>query len=59
MVSVREAAKMLGICEKHVYTLSKEGKLPRVQIGARVCYSVETLRAWVRAHETAAATNRV
>ncbi|MEO6435647.1 MAG: helix-turn-helix domain-containing protein, partial [Tepidisphaeraceae bacterium] len=52
-VSVREAAMMLGVSEKHVYTLSVKGDLPRVQIGARVCYRVEAPRAWLAAHEAA------
>lgn len=51
VVSSGEAAKMLDVSEKHLYTLSMKGDLPRVLIGARVCYRVETLRAWVAAHE--------
>lgn len=53
VVSAGEAADMLGISEKHLYTLSTKGNLPRVQIGARVCYRIETLKAWVAAHESA------
>ena len=51
VVSGGEAAKMLGVSERHLHTLSKKGDLPRVQIGARVCYRLETLRAWLERHE--------
>ena len=51
VVSAREAANMLGISERHLYALSAKGDLPRVRIGARVCYRIETLREWLVAHE--------
>jgi excisionase family DNA binding protein len=59
VVAVGEAANMLGISERHLQTLSTKGNLPRVQIGARVCYRVETLRAWVAAHETAGEAKQI
>lgn len=51
VVSSREAAAMLNISEKHLYTLSTKGDLPRVMVGARVCYRIETLKVWVARHE--------
>jgi len=54
VVSSREAAKMLDVSERHLHMLSTKGELPRVKIGARVCYRPETLRAWLAAHESGA-----
>jgi excisionase family DNA binding protein len=51
VVSSREAAEMLSVSERHLHMLSSKGDLPKVRIGARVCYRVETLRAWLAAHE--------
>jgi excisionase family DNA binding protein len=46
-----EAAKALGISERHLWQLSKDGKIPhrRVGDGKRVMclYSVEVLKAWL------------
>jgi excisionase family DNA binding protein len=51
VVTAQEAAKMLNISDRSLYTLSAKGELPRVLIGARVCYRIETLRNWVEAAE--------
>ena len=51
VVSTREAAKLLDVSEKHLHMLSTKGDLPRVKIGARVCYRLETLRTWLAEHE--------
>ncbi len=46
-----EAAKALGISQRHLWQLSKDGKIPhrRVGDGKRVMclYSVEVLKAWL------------
>ena len=52
VVSAREAAKMLGVSDRHLHRLSTEEGLPRVRIGARVCYRIETLETWLKAHES-------
>lgn len=35
VASAREAAQMLGVCERHVYDLMDEGLLPEVSLGRR------------------------
>ena len=52
VVSTREAARMLDISERHLHTLSNKGAIPKVKIGSRVCYRIESLRAWLTAHES-------
>ena len=48
LLTGREAARMLAICERTLYTLTKAGAIPAVRIGRAMRYSVEDLRAWVR-----------
>ena len=43
-LSVEEAAQSLGISEKLLRTLTKEGKIPVFHAGCRVLYPVETLK---------------
>ena len=52
VVSVREVARMLDVSERYIHMLSTKGDLPKVKIGARVCYRVETLKAWLAAHDS-------
>lgn len=46
-----EAAKALGISQRHLWRLSKEGKIPHRRIGDGkriIClYSPEALKAWL------------
>jgi excisionase family DNA binding protein len=51
VVSASEAAKMLGISDRTLYSIAKQGKLATVRIGSRVCYRVETLREWLASLE--------
>ena len=51
VVSKQEAARMLGISDRTLHTLTHEGKLPCMRVSARVCYSIETLRRWVAEQE--------
>ena len=48
LISGREAAKLLSVCERTLYTLTKAGEIPAVRIGRAVRYSVDELQAWVR-----------
>ena len=48
LVSPREAARLLSICEKTLWTLSKNGEIPAVRIGRAVRYSMDELQAWIR-----------
>ena len=47
-VSVKEAARMLGVCERTIRTLTKSGELPVIRIASRVLYSREDLIDFVR-----------
>jgi len=51
VISSGEAAKLLGISNRTLYSLSESGEVPRVRIGSRVCYRMETLQAWVASRE--------
>jgi hypothetical protein len=54
LVNEREAARLLGVCAKSVWSRTfPRGTLRSVRIGSRVLYSVETLRAWVAEQEAA------
>ncbi len=46
-VNRREAASMLGISERLLWTWTKAGTIPHVRIGTRVLYPVEQLRQWL------------
>ena len=47
-VNAKEAARLLGICERTLRTLTRNGELPVVRIMTRVLYSVEDLREFIR-----------
>jgi excisionase family DNA binding protein len=48
LVSPREAAKLLSVCEKTLWTLTKAGQIPVVRIGRAVRYSMDDLRDWIK-----------
>ena len=48
LLTPREAAESLGICERTLYGLTKQGELPVVRIGRAVRYSVDDLKAWIK-----------
>lgn len=54
VVSAREAAKMLDVSERLLFALTARGEVPRVKIGKRVCYRVESLRTWLATNESPA-----
>lgn len=58
VVSTSEAAKMLGVSDRHLHRMSVEEGLPRVMIGARVCYRIETLERWLAENELTGPTGR-
>ena len=48
LVSVREAAAALSICEKSLWMMTTpRGPIPCVRLRRRVLYSVDDLRAWI------------
>ncbi len=46
-VNRREAAAMLGISERLLWTYTNAGTIPHARIGTRVLYPVSKLRAWL------------
>jgi excisionase family DNA binding protein len=48
LVSPREAARMLAISERTLFSLRKAGAIPAVQVGRAVRYSMDELQAWIR-----------
>lgn len=48
LVAPREAAKILAICERTLFALTKAGDIPAVRIGRAVRYSVDDLRGWIK-----------
>jgi len=47
LVSPRQAARMLSVCERTLYSLTKAGEIAAVRRGRLVRYSVDELRAWI------------
>jgi len=48
LLSPREAARALSICERTLYALTKAGEIPAVRIGRAVRYSMDDLKDWIR-----------
>jgi excisionase family DNA binding protein len=46
-VSAREAAAMLGVSERLLWSKTKNGEIPCVRLGTRVLYSIAKLSAWL------------
>ena len=44
--SPREASKVIGISERTLWKLTKEGKVPFKKIGNRTFYPVDAIKAW-------------
>ncbi len=49
LLTPREAAKALAICEKTLWTLTHRGDLRCLRIGRAVRYRIEDLRTWIDA----------
>ena len=48
LLTPRETAATLGICERTLYALTKKGEIPVVRAGRLVRYSVEDLKTWIK-----------
>ena len=55
LISVREAATMLGVSESTAYRLAREDRIPVVRIGASVKVNRRQLEMWIEAHTGRAA----
>ena len=52
LLSAREAAAALGICEKSLWNFTvPRGTIPSTRIGARVLYSHNSLKKWAAEQE--------
>lgn len=49
LLTPRDAAKALAVCEKTLWNLSRRGELRPVRIGRAVRYDVADLRRWIDA----------
>jgi excisionase family DNA binding protein len=53
----REASQFLRISPRSIFTYTKEGKLPAVQLGRRVLYTEADLLHFVAKHRTIQPSN--
>jgi excisionase family DNA binding protein len=53
LLTPREAARMLSICEKTLWSLTKRGEIPAVRIGRAVRYDPRDLAAWIKSAKIA------
>jgi excisionase family DNA binding protein len=56
LLTARQAAKVLNVCEKTLWTLTKNGDIPAVRIGRAVRYDPADLRAWIERAKSAKAS---
>ncbi|MCE9589087.1 MAG: helix-turn-helix domain-containing protein [Planctomycetes bacterium] len=54
LVGEREAARLLGISARKLWSMAAGGEVPYVKIGTAKRYSIEALRTWIAAHEQGA-----
>lgn len=52
LLRTSEAAELLAISERQLYTLTRSGSLPCVRIGRLVRYSPDALRDWIATSES-------
>jgi len=46
-VDAVEAAKMIGVCERTIRTMTKEQQIPFVRVRGRVLFPIAELKAWL------------
>ncbi|MGE4104960.1 MAG: helix-turn-helix domain-containing protein [Pirellulales bacterium] len=51
LLTVRDAAKALNLCERKIWSLVAGGELPTVRIGRAVRFDPADLRQWIEAHK--------
>ena len=47
LLSPREAAKALSVCEKTLWTLTQKGEIPVMRMGRAVRYPLDRLKEWI------------
>lgn len=58
LLTRQEAADLLRVSERTLFTLTRRDAIPTVQIGAKVLYHPADLAAWVRDHTTTLAQEK-
>ena len=54
LITARQAAAALGICERTLYELTRRGEIPVLRFGKRnVRYDVADLRGWIEREKQA------
>ncbi|MDX1965425.1 MAG: helix-turn-helix domain-containing protein [Pirellulales bacterium] len=53
LVDSKTAARMLSICTKTLWQMTREGELPCLRVGRRTLYSPAKLQAWIDTQATA------
>lgn len=53
LITSREAATLLSISERTLWTLTNKGDLPCVRIGRSVRYDPRDLEVWIERHKSA------
>ena len=48
LLTARDAAKALSVCEKTLWTLTQQGAIPVVRIGRAVRYPLDGLKQWIK-----------
>lgn len=51
-VNSKDAAKMLGVCERTIHNLTKKGKIACKKVGWRSLYSVSSLKTFLETPDT-------
>lgn len=49
LVSAADAAKLLSISPRTLWSLTRQGEIPSCRLGGRVLYSEDSLREWINA----------
>jgi excisionase family DNA binding protein len=54
VVSVPEAAQMMGVSTSTAYRLARENQIPVIRIGSSVRVNLRQLERWIEEHTSAA-----
>lgn len=52
LIDAREAARLLSISDRTLWTMTNRGEIPCVRIGRSVRYSPDDIRAWIESAKT-------
>ncbi len=53
LLTTREAAGVLRVSERTLWTLTHDGEIPSVRVGRSVRYDQDDLSTWINAQKTA------